>query len=273
MVMGPTHAMSGAAAWLIGVGAITTATGYEQSPIELAVYTAVCAGSALLPDLDCSGRVLSNQGGSTVARTFGVVSLFVAECVEKFSLGVYKLTQSKKDGKRRNGHRTFTHTWIFAALVGFGLSALVTNYERWTVIVTLFLTLGLAIRGLLAEWARKSGWVLITITTTAITITAIQNLPVDRGYPLLGIAVGIGCFVHTLGDMITRAGCPVLWPMPIKGERWYEIGLTNSIALRAGGRLETAVLLPLLTILTVGAAIWQFPTSRQAVEAAYWAVA
>jgi Predicted membrane-bound metal-dependent hydrolase (DUF457). len=89
------------------------------------VYTAVCAGSALLPDLDVSGRVFRNRGGATAARTFGVVSLFLAECVEKLSLGIYLLTRTKKDPRRRNGHRTFTHTLVFAILIGALISLLV----------------------------------------------------------------------------------------------------------------------------------------------------
>ena len=66
---------------------------YHQSPLALAVGTAVCAGGALLPDLDLSGQGHPDQGGATVAHTFGVVSLFLAEVMEKFSLGVYYATK------------------------------------------------------------------------------------------------------------------------------------------------------------------------------------
>lgn len=271
VVMGPTHAMSGAVAWLAGVGSVATFTGYHQSPAEIAVYTAVTAGAALLPDLDCSGRVLTNQGGSTVARAFGVVSLFIAECVEKSSLGIYRLTSTKKDGKRKNGHRTFTHTWIFAALLCFGVTELVQRFGRSAVIPILFLTLGLALRGLLADWAKKSGWVLITLTSASATIAAWQNLPTDNGYPLLGLAVGIGCVVHTMGDMITHAGCPVLWPLPIGRKLWHEFGLPKALALRAGGAVEFGLLLPLLTLSTLVMCIWQVPTAREAIASLYTA--
>src|SRR3954470_4865744 len=86
-MMGPSHALSGAAAWLAGSWALDHFAGYGQSPLAIAVGTAVCAGGALLPDLDLSGKVTRNQGGATVARTFGVFSLFVAEVIEKISLG------------------------------------------------------------------------------------------------------------------------------------------------------------------------------------------
>ena len=84
-MMGPSHALSGAAVWLAGSWALDYFDLYHQTPLEIAVGTAVCAGGALLPDLDLSGRVTSGKGGATVANTFGRVSLFVAEVLEKFS--------------------------------------------------------------------------------------------------------------------------------------------------------------------------------------------
>ena len=262
MVMGPTHAVSGAVAWLAGAGVTTSLLGRPQSLTELAVYTTVCAGSALLPDLDCSGKVTANRGGATVARTFGVVSLFVAECVEKLSLGIYSITRTRKDGKRRNGHRTFTHTWVFAALLTYAITLLAGRHGKPAVIGVLFLTVGLAVRGLMADWARKSGWLLTTLVAVSATLLALQALPAGVDYSLLGAAVGVGCLVHTVGDMITRAGCPVLWPVPIAGELWYEFSLPDPIAVRAGGRFERAALLPLLTIGAFAAMIWQVPEFR-----------
>lgn len=265
MVMGPTHALSGAVAWLAGAGLTTSLLGRPQSATELAVYTAVCAGSALLPDLDCSGKVTSNQGGATVARTFGVFSLFAAECVEKLSLGIYSITHTGKDGKRRNGHRTFTHTWVFAALLALGLTWLAGRYGKPVVVGALFLTVGLAVRGLMADWARRSGWLLTTLVSVSATVLALQLLPAGLDYSLLGAAVGVGCVVHTVGDMITRAGCPVLWPVPIGRQLWYEFSLPDAIAVRAGGAVERAALLPLLTLGVFAAAAWQVPAFRDLV--------
>lgn len=262
MVMGPTHALSGAVAWLAGAGLTASMLDRPQSSKELAVYTAVCAGSALLPDLDCSGRVTANRGGATVARTFGVVSLFLAECVEKFSLGVYLMTRTRKDGKRKNGHRTFTHTWVFAGLLGYGATLLVARYGRPAMIAVLFLTVGLAVRGLMADWARRSGWLLTTLVSVSATFLALQVLPAGLDYSLLGIAVGVGCLVHTIGDMITKAGCPVLWPVPIGRRLWFEFSLPDPIAVRAGGAFERGALMPLLGVGAVAAAVYQIPEFR-----------
>ena len=52
-MMGSSHALSGAAAWLAGSWALEASGAINpQTPLELAVGTAVCAGGALLPDLD-----------------------------------------------------------------------------------------------------------------------------------------------------------------------------------------------------------------------------
>jgi membrane-bound metal-dependent hydrolase YbcI (DUF457 family) len=264
MVMGPTHATSGAVAWLAGAGAVTTLMGYQQSPGELAVYTAVCAGAALLPDLDVKGKVFKRRGGATAARVFGIPSLILANGVERLSLGIYRLTRTDADPRRRNGHRTFTHTVAFAVLMGVLVSLLVAQFGRPVVLGVLFFTLALAIRGVMAEWARSNGWLVTTGISGAVTVIAFAGLPAS-GYPLLGVAVGLGCLIHLAGDLITHHGCPLLWPIRIKGQAWYMITTPTAISVRAGGPFERAVLLPGLTLAACAAAMWQVPGIQELV--------
>lgn len=237
-MMGPSHALSGAAVWLGGSWALDRFADYEQSPLAIAVGTAVCAGGALFPDLDLSGRVTRNKGGATVARTFGVASLFLAEVIEKLSLAVYHITKLSDDPERENGHRTLTHTIPFTVLVGWGTTALCTAYGKWAVIGILFLMIGLALRGLFDEWAKRAGWLLITLISLGAAWGTALLLPGDRGYPLLGLAVGVGCLVHLLGDLVTRAGVPILWPIPTGRRMWRMFGMPDAFALRAGGAVE-----------------------------------
>ncbi|HWG98241.1 MAG TPA: metal-dependent hydrolase [Pilimelia sp.] len=254
-MMGPSHALSGAAVWLAGSWALDHYAGYQQSAVMIAVGTAVCAGGALLPDLDLSGRVTANRGGATVARTFGVFSLFVAEVVEKVSLGVYHATRLSKDPDRENGHRTLTHTLPFTALVGWGTTAACAAYGKWAVVGILFFMIGLALRGLFDAWAQRAGWVIVTLVSAGAAYGAYLLLPADRGYPMLGLAVGVGCLVHLLGDAVTSAGVPLLWPIPTGRRMWRMIGLPRGFALRAGGRVEVLLVRGALTAISVLAAI------------------
>lgn len=263
-MMGPSHALSGASVWLAGSWALDYFAGYGQSPLAVGVGTAVCAGAALLPDLDLSGKVTRNQGGATVARTFGVLSLFVAEVIEKISLGVYTATRLRRDPRRTNGHRTLTHTLPFAGLVGWGTTALCTTYGKWAVVGVMFLMAGLALRGLFDKWAERAGWLIITLTSGVLAWFTAAHLPGDRGYPMLGVAVGVGCVVHLFGDMITKSGVPILWPIPLAGRMWRMIGLPDAIAIRAGGPGERFVLRGVFTVVALLAVAAMFaPTVLQ----------
>jgi membrane-bound metal-dependent hydrolase YbcI (DUF457 family) len=271
-MMGPSHALSGAAAWLAGSWALDTFADYHQSPLAVAVGATVCAGGALLPDLDLSGKVTRNQGGATVARTFGVFSLFVAEVIEKFSLGIYTATRLSRDPHRNNGHRTFTHTLPFAALIGWGTTALCTHFGKWAVVGIIFLMAGLALRGLFDEWAERAGWVIVTLCSAAIAVFTAARLPGDRGYPMLGFAVGVGCLVHLMGDIITSAGVPILWPLPTGRRMWRMVGVPNGIAVKVGGKMETIVLRTAFTVVALLAIAAMFaPNLLHRIDLNAWA--
>jgi membrane-bound metal-dependent hydrolase YbcI (DUF457 family) len=242
-MMGPSHALSGAAGWLAGSLALQHFAHLHQTPAQLAVGTVMCAGGALLPDLDMSGRVTANKGGATVARTFGVLSLFVAECVEKLSLGIYLLTKGRRDPDRDNGHRTFTHTLPFNIGVGVGMFQLCLHFGKPAVLSVLFVTFAMALRGLFEKWAERAGWLTVTLMAALATFVTYEVLPAGRGYPILGVAIGLGGLIHIIGDMLTRHGCPVLWPIPTgPGRMWRCIGLPDSMAVKVGGRTEVYVL-------------------------------
>ena len=110
-MLGPSHALSGAAAWLVGSFVEAQLRALSPDARSRSPSAPRCAPVARsCPTWTCPAGSRHDQGGATVAHTFGVVSLFVVECVEKFSLGVYDLTKTRRDPRRHNGHRTFTHT-------------------------------------------------------------------------------------------------------------------------------------------------------------------
>ena len=256
-MMGPSHALSGAAAWLAGSLVLEQANWLHQTPLQLAVGTAMCAGGALVPDMDLSGRVTTNQGGATVAHTFGVVSLFAAEVIEKVSLGIYNLTRRGGDPRRHNGHRTFTHTIVFNVALGAGTMALCARFGKWAVITVAFITFAMALRGLFVKWANRAGWFIVTGVAAASAFGVYQTLPGGRGYPVLGIAMGVGGFVHLLGDMLTDHGCPLFWPLPLgKRKLWRNIGVPDIMAVRVGSKVEVLGLRTAFTVISLASAAW-----------------
>lgn len=240
-MMGPSHALTGTALWLGGSLAFDKFGDLHQSPLQIAVGTAICAGGALLPDMDLSGKVTANKGGATVAHTFGVVSLFAAECLEKLSLGVYNITRGPKDPKRHNGHRTLTHTLLFNIGAGAGVAALCAKFGKWAVIGVLFVLFGMAVRGVFPKWSHRVGWITVTLASAAAAYGVYRFLPDHHNYALFGLAVGIGGIAHLLGDMLTSHGTPLLWPIPLGRKLWFCIGLPDRITIETGGAGEVVV--------------------------------
>lgn len=132
MVMGPTHAMSGAATWLTAAAFGASWAGSGSIPVAVA-GAAIMAGASLLPDIDSPGS-LSTRDGATAVRAFGPIGELAGHTVNAVSVIVYNLTATKRDGARTNGHRTLTHTLVFAIT----MSALVALGAGMTRTVTLF---------------------------------------------------------------------------------------------------------------------------------------
>jgi membrane-bound metal-dependent hydrolase YbcI (DUF457 family) len=281
MVMGPTHAMSGAALWL-GAAATSAPLLGGQPASAVVVGAAVCAGAALLPDIDCPGS-LSTKDGSTVVRAFGILGEVVGHTADNVSLAVYNLTRGRKDKPRNSGHRTLTHTLLFTAGLGFAVSAGASlpgsfsafgrEWATGTVfaLVVMWAMLHLAMFGLAEKWTKKQrakyGLIPVMILSgllTALTAAGLEHT--DQGFGWLGLAVGAGAVMHCLGDAITKAGVPFIWPIPIHGKRWYDLTLPSFLRIRAGGWFEYTVLLPALTLYTIGAAIYLLPGGKEVID-------
>lgn len=259
-MMGPAHSLSGAAAWL-GLGAAAAAWDRPMPWTVLVAGTLICAGAALAPDLD--------QKSATISRAFGPLSKMLAAAIDKLSEAVYNATRAKGERRRTGGHRTLTHTWVWAVLVGAGFSAAAVAWGRWAVLVILFVHVVLAVEGLLWRMARVSSDVLVWLlgATSAWLLAGALDQPGGgadwladgRPYLWLGVPIVLGSVVHTLGDALTVSGCPMLWPLPIAGKRWYPLGTPRFMRFRAGAWVENRVLMPAFMVLGaaggVGAAV------------------
>ncbi|MGX1598217.1 metal-dependent hydrolase [Dietzia maris] len=241
MVMGPTHAMSGAAAGLAIGAFLPVEWGGATSATEVFVFAGVTAGAALLPDLDTPQSML--------ARSFGLVSKALAHITENVSKAIYGLTRTRRDARITNGHRTATHTLWFAVLAGAGTAALVSAYGKNSAIAILFFMLGLGIRGLVPNWTGKQDWTFVTGLSLALAVAVWFALPASAGSAALGAAVTTGVVVHILGDMVTKRGVPLLGGVvSIGGKRWRNFRLPGPLRIRAGAGMDTMLAVACATV-------------------------
>jgi membrane-bound metal-dependent hydrolase YbcI (DUF457 family) len=237
--------MSGLLAWSAVTALATDHAIGQLSPRAWVVGAVLATGAALLPDLD--------HPSSTVSRTFGSISQGLSSGMNALSHGVYRLTRTRRDSNRDGGHRGLTHTLVFAALAAVITTTIVQTSQKWALPVLMFFFCGLAVRGILHKWDPHHDALVITLTSAGLTtLCMVWTERTAANAAACGVAVGIGCIAHYLGDAITEQGCPILWPIPLGGKTWYPVAPPKILRMRTGGRVEMTLIGPLITI----ASIW-----------------
>ena len=243
MSTGPTHAVMGLAAWG-GVALLAITHGVHVDTQTWIAGAALTSGAALLPDLD--------HPPSTVARSFGPVTKVISRGVDVASVGIYNVTRLKGDPHRNGGHRTFTHTAVFAALAGTISSSLVLLHNSWVTAVLLFFFTGLGVRGLLHEWDHAADTFVVIVLSAIVTWQCWNWEHTGGGKAAwVGVTVIVGCLAHCVGDAVTEEGCPILWPVPLGRHLWYPIALPKPLRYRTGGKVELVFVGPLCTVLSL----------------------
>jgi len=193
-MMGTSHAISGAAAW----GAITliapTMGWAPIDPIGVITGAAVCAGAALLPDLDHpsstvaaglpGGRILAGAvGGLTGGHRKGMHSLVAVLAVMLAAIALSFVTW-KPDG------------WETQLALGPAIAAAVC------------IAVGTKCVRLVKSWAVS--WVI----GIAVAAAMMWFFPDEFGW--LPACIGVGYLAHLVGDTLTTGGVPWLWPVMMK---------------------------------------------------------
>ena len=229
-MLGRTHALTG---WCAGL-LLAPHLGAHTLPQAVVVAT-VTAGAALIPDLD--------HPGSRASRLVAPVTQPLSALAQAASRVAYRLTRGRRDEWVDGEHRHLTHTALFAAAVGAGVTAATSAWGRWAVLAVLLVALMLAVDAL-------GDWVL-PAALTALVLGLANGDDLAGIASWLGVAVGTGCLVHDLGDALTESGCPVLWPLPIAGETWYELRPPRLVRFRTGGPGELLVVWPVCVVAAV----------------------
>lgn len=249
MVMGPTHAMSGACFWLVGAAPVAALLGQPLTGAQVAVGTGVCAGAAMASDID--------EPSSTVSRSMGPLTEGLAHVVSGLSVAYYNATRTERDGPSHDGHRKLTHTAAFAIAMGFGTAALCGWGGQWAAIGVLFFSLSLAIRGLMHNWAKRNGWLGVTAASAIVSWYVGTQLP-NESYWWLCFAVTAGILFHQVMDCPTKDGCPMGAPfLVINGKRWWDVAPPGFMRFRASGPMD-GFLMSVFTAATVPAAIYAY---------------
>lgn len=227
-MMGTTHAATGAAAGFGATCAYLTLTGSDPDIALLAAGTLTGAGAALLPDLD--------HPNSTAANSLGLLTQGVTWVLRALSRGAHALTRTRYD-TGDGAHRALTHTLVFAVAVGAltGWSATCWPWVAWGVV---WFTSSLALRSLTAHAApgvrqrALSTWVAVSAGAAVLAWALVHHAGTSGWF--LGAAVALGMAVHTLGDALTKESAPVLWPVKIRGKRWYDLALPSALRFSTG---------------------------------------
>jgi len=226
-MMATGHAATGAAI----VAPLIFIPGIVDNIFLFPAILLIGAGAALGPDLD--------HPQATAAHTWGFISKWIAWCVEKVSEYVYVFTRTRFDMQRRGGHRTLTHTLLFAVLTGILVYFVAFNHIANLIIIFLMLCLGL--RGLFPKITAKNGIIAVYIVASLLPI-AMWDDEINRISPLtLALVITLGFAIHSLGDCLTDSGAPLLFPILINRRLWYRFkttGFTFSTGSKQGKKIE-----------------------------------
>lgn len=243
MVMGPSHAMSGAASGAAVAVAAAYSTGIPVDATSTVVLAGVTAGAAVLPDLD--------HPSGTAARTLGPVSRLLSVFINRASSMFAEATGAQ--GRRVGGHRTATHTLLFAAVTA-AVTWCAVDLGDQRVTIGIFATLVLlALHSLVRPVVRKWGSVGAVVIAVVLTLLVTRDMPGMLSPSVMATAVGVGCVVHCAGDAVTRSGVPFFAPfVPVGGDRWGAVHLLpGPLRIRAAGFGDTLAM-AVFTALLVG---------------------
>ncbi|HEY0700518.1 MAG TPA: metal-dependent hydrolase [Micromonospora sp.] len=235
-VMGRSHALSGAVVWLGGC-ALTSGLWTRPQVGTVVVGAAVTAGGALLPDVD--------HPGSVIARSLGPVTRVIAQATAAGSAALRSASCGCCTG--RGGHRAITHTLVFAVTAGLVVSLLCWVGGEIAAAIVAGLAAALATRGALRKATRGTYGAAGTGLLVGIMAASLPG-PV-AGWWWVGLPLGLGCLVHSLGDALTFSRVPLLWPIRIRGCRWGALGMWAPLRFRTGSAVELLLVVPALILL------------------------
>jgi membrane-bound metal-dependent hydrolase YbcI (DUF457 family) len=194
------------------------------SPMQGAVMAAISAGFSLLPDIDSPRATASTALGPVVHR---FIHRLCKKAVDSTALGRDRSYIRFKVIKGHDPyHRTLTHTLAVAVILGLSVYGLALLGILSTALV--------AMSGVLLLWPLYRKTIGLVILGSALTGVG-AALYLDPW--LLAVAATGGYVSHIVADGCTMAGVPALWPLKIKGKRWWRFEILGRL-IASGSRQE-----------------------------------
>ena len=221
-MMGRTHATSGAVAYLALVPLLER-YGVDVDSLAVVVGTVAAAGAAMLPDFD--------HVHATIAQALGPLTEGLARVV----------------GWVSGGHRNGTHSLLGLCAFVYA-SVWLARVGGVPLGLWLAFLFAVATAALRLEMSRATAlhYVLCGLGGVAlVSSSAFASFPTD----VVPWAVGIGVAAHIAGDMLTKEGCPLFWPV------WRH--RFNVLRLTTEGFTERVVVGPALGLVALILALYQ----------------
>ncbi|GAA4109250.1 metal-dependent hydrolase [Enteractinococcus coprophilus] len=222
-MMGAQHAACGAAAWVavasnyeLPITAVTEPLveayprlawlpealplGFgllEVGPAAVFMGAIICAGAALLPDID--------HHNASIAHSLPPMTKILARFFQKAS------------GGHRNGTHSIVGVVFFGVVAWLASFLVITGCGRFgdlnigaglmAVILSAF---AFKVLHFMPDSARRAPWaagILVGVITAVVT---------PSGQSWLITCIVLGVVVHIVGDMLTKEGCNIFWPLTLK---------------------------------------------------------
>lgn len=213
-MMGGSHAITGAAAWVAVTSTAPGALGLMPlDPIGIGVGALVCAGAALLPDAD--------HPSATIAQSIPIVGKVGANAISGMV----------------GGHRHGTHSLLsipVIVLLAWLLQFAVIEPSWWHQPVPI--GAGIAAMALVAFAVKAIGitkrwiasWVVGALVGALVALIAVEH---SMWVPH---AIVLGFVLHLIGDIITIGGLPLLWPWNPKPPKALQNGVFRMLWMPNG---------------------------------------
>ena len=248
-MMGPSHAATGAAAWLALTGWFSPIEALHMPPEIQLLGALTTAGAALISDWD--------HPRATVAHALPPVT-------EWMSRGISRVA---------GGHRRGTHSLVgiaaFTAIASAAAGLQVPVEGRvygigQGVIAAFLVAVAAKALKLLPRRGMVSAWALGVVV-------AVVGSVLSGGLWWIPASVAIGVTVHILGDALTNNGVALLWPLrpdpPGRLWFWQSGGRFRFPLLGTTGSWREWLFVSVVTAFTVVRAVQLAPHAARAVAA------